>query len=81
MPVPTLPNELLSEIIHLAAETPKFDFVRIYWGGDTQTGTLKSLCLVSHTFNSLATRHLYTHPVLPTGQSGLLFLRTVYSDR
>ena len=81
MTPPTLPTELVAEIINLAAQTPTFDFLAIDWAEGVQTDTFNSLCLVSRTFNALATAHLYTHPVLPTAKAGLTLVRTLQSDR
>lgn len=81
MPGPTLPTELVAEIIKLVAETPAFEFLTTNWAEGVQTDTLKSLCLVSRTFSALATPHLYTHPILPTVKIGLLLMRTLQSDR
>lgn len=78
---PTLPTELLAEIITLAVQTPKFDFLEPDWAEGVQTGTLYSLCLVSRTFDILATPHLYSHPILATAAAARAFLRTTNSDK
>lgn len=80
MPIPTLPTELVADIINLAARTPEFDFLEPDWSKGVQPSELSSLCLTSHTFNALATPHLYRHPILPTNEAGEGFLRTIESD-
>lgn len=79
VPIPILPPELLGKIVNSAAERPRFDFLQMDWAKDVQADALKSLCLVSRTFNAFATPHLYSHPILPTAAAARAFLRTIGS--
>lgn len=78
---PTLPTELIKEIIDLAAETPAFDYLERDWAAGVDPGTLYNLCLASRTFNKLATPHLYSHVIVPTPEREQLLCQTVNSER
>lgn len=81
MPGPTLPTELLIEIVSLAAHEPDFNFTQHDWAAGVEQSTLQALCLTSRVFNQIATPLLYRHLVLATAEAGRALVRTLQSDR
>lgn len=81
VPVPSLPPELLSEIITLATASPDADRLTPDWSNKSAIDTLLSLCLTSHAFNLLASTFLYSRLSLPTAQEASALVRTLDSAR
>ncbi len=78
---PTLPTELLIEIVSLVAHTPAFDFLQPHWGDISRVETLHALSLSSRAFCKIATPLLYAHPVLRTPRAGRALVRTLRSPK
>lgn len=81
VPVPTLPAELLVQIVGLVAKTSTFNFLQADWAEEVDIKTTHALTLTSVTLNEIATPHLYSHVVVPDAQAGTLLLRTLESER
>lgn len=78
---PTLPTELLAEIVTLAGKLPESESVESEWAERDHYTALKALCLTSRTLNELATPLLYAILVVPTAEAGQALVRTLQSER